>query len=694
MYDVHMYMLLWKPFHLHTCEYVLYRVLHFKGCGGREPFFIYVASTWVSRGFVMAGLDWIVQEQIFASSRESTLPKQVWETGWFKQIFAQGSNETVDRLTKKPRLEALKPEGQQEYVTPTPSVTIAKPVSFVKQRLLLARLIKTEDTIRHGALRKLRLVILEDVEQCGLGKTLKQHAGNFSDESTLHDTFNSVFVNKATATLVKRANFLWAFQAWCNESGIASVFHAEEADVCSYLEGMRDSGRGATVGKQFLQSLTFIYHMTDADKSKLAAIMSMRVRGIADGMLALKPPLKQAVPFTTDVVYKLESLMFHLQEDHLKVICGHILFCTYSCARFGDTVYLDGLNLTSTTNLWLVEAMSKRYKMGNSEKKRQFLPLVALGKGLHERPWAVPWFQARAACGLEQMVITMPAWSDATEKWIDRPMTTGEGITFLRELIGLTGMWDEAYQFTCHSAKATVLSWMAKSNQMDFNSRRLLGHHMASDASSTLTYSRDEMIRLHAQVHHVLQLIKNAEFDPDLTRVERLGQLIGVDVFDESIIPEGEDEKYEQSDLEDSDLDEDDVEFAQRCEEMEFCTDDSNVHEGFVMHSVSSVVHVLARDGRLMCGRTVGSTYGGIPKTIVVSSLPFCGQCEKGKLERLLAAQPSKPLEDDESFWYHRGGDTESSQQDSSRWNLVSAPSASFYAISEEEEMEEFHHVK
>ena len=88
------------------------------------------------------------------------------------------------------------------------------------------------------------------------------------------------------------------------------------------------------------------------------------------------------------------------------------------------------------------------------------------------------------------------------------------------------------------------------------------------------------------------------------------------------------------------------------------------------------------------------NTYGGIPKTIVVSSLPFCGQCEKGKLERLLAAQPSRPLEDDESFWYLRGGGAESSQQDSSGWNLVSTPSASFHAISEEEEMEEFHHVK
>ena len=658
---------------VHSYHYMSYRVLHIKGCGGREPLFISIASSWIAGVFAMAGLDWIIQEQIFSSSRETALPKQVWETGWFKQIFARGSNETVDRLAKKPRLEALKPEGHDEYVSPAPSVETTKPVSFVKQRLLLARLIKTEDTVRHGALRKLRHIILEDVEQCGLGKTLKQHAGNFSEESTLHSTFNSVFVNKATAPLVKRANLLWAFQSWCNENGISSIFHAEEADVCSYIEGLRDSGRGATVGKQFLQSIAFLYHMTDADKSNLAAIMSMRVRGIADGMLALKRPLKLAIPFTTDVVYKLESLMYHLQDAHLRVICGDILFCAYSCARFGDTVYLDGLSLTSTTNLWLVEAMSKRYKMGNSEKKRQFLPLVALGKGLYEKPWAVPWFQAQAESGLEHIVITMPAWSDAAEKWIDRPMSAGVGITFLRELIGLTGMMTEAQQYTCHSAKATIVSWRAKSNQMDFNSRRLLGHHVASDASSTLTYSRDEMIRLHAQVHHVLQLIRNAEFDPDLSRVERLGQLIGVDTFDDSLIPEGEDEQYEQSDLEDSDLDEGDVELAQRCEELEFCAPDTSVHVGFVMHQTSSIVHVIARDGRLMCGRTVGSTSCGIPKSVVLGSLPLCGQ--------------------DETGGFLMNSDASSSQHESGLLNLVSAPSGSLNAVSDGEDIEGFHDV-
>ena len=159
----------------------------------------------------MAGLQWIAQEQIFTSSRDTGLPKQVWETGWYKQIFAGGTNATVESLAKKPRLEALKPMGQDV------SVETDRPISFVKQRLLLPRLIKTEDAIRHGALRELRHIIIQDTDQCGLGRSLRLHAGNFSEESVLHSTFNSVFVNKATSTLIKRANFLWGFQVWCNE---------------------------------------------------------------------------------------------------------------------------------------------------------------------------------------------------------------------------------------------------------------------------------------------------------------------------------------------------------------------------------------------------------------------------------------------------------------------------------------------
>lgn len=378
--------------------------------------------------------------------------------------------------------------------------------------------------------------------------------------------------------------------------------------------------------------------------------MSMRVRGIADGMQSLKSPLKQAIPFTTDIVYHLEALMYRLEEDHLKVICGHILFCAYSCARFGDTVYLDSLVLSATTNFWLVEAMSKRYKMGNAEKKRQFLPLVALGKGLYAKPWAAPWMEVRKAMDLENASITMPAWSESFQKWIDRPMSTGEAITFLREFIGLSGMSVVASQYTCHS-------WMAKSNQMDFDSRRLLGHHMAADASSTLTYSRDEMVRLQAQVHSVLQLIKNAEFDPDLSRIDRLRQLIGVDDFAEDLIPEGEDEQYDQSDLDESDIEPSEVEEVQRCEEIDDDDMDFEIQPGFVMHATSSIVHVIAADGRLMCGRSVGSAHLTVPKSVVLSSMPFCSQCERAKLDRLTG--PSATLSS-----HNEEGESERAEED------------------------------
>ena len=34
-----------------------------------------------------AGIEWMVQEQILASSRQCSTPKQFWEQGWYQNIF-------------------------------------------------------------------------------------------------------------------------------------------------------------------------------------------------------------------------------------------------------------------------------------------------------------------------------------------------------------------------------------------------------------------------------------------------------------------------------------------------------------------------------------------------------------------------------------------------------------------------------
>ena len=242
---------------------------------------------------------------------------------------------------------------------------------------------------------------------------------------------------------------------------ILSISHLQESELYQFLCNLKSSGRGATVGKQVL-SIKSIFHMADADKQQLSGLMTTRVKGVADSMMASKPQLKQATPLTTDIVFGLANLMFCLRSSscsHLwTVICGHLLFCIYSCARFGDTVFLSDLEINNDGDLWLIESFSKKYKMGISEKQSRFLPLVALGRGLFNGgSWGCKWFEARANANLPSGV-TMPGLLESGQRWLSRPMATGDAVTFLRRgYITMRGFGSTAHLYTCHSAKQFFL---------------------------------------------------------------------------------------------------------------------------------------------------------------------------------------------------------------------------------------------
>ena len=261
----------------------------------------------------MANIENIVQHEIVASARVLDKPRQFWEQGWLGQIFGQTSqnNPVIEALTKRSRLEKLAPEGETEYV---PASTSSKPVDYVRQRLVLARLIQTDDVVRHGALRKMCEIVIQDLGVTGLGRSLRDHSNKLSTESVLQTTFENVFTNKSTGTLAKRAGHLWELQMWCSEIGVDSIFHLGEADVYQFLSDLKMSGCGTSVGKQMLQAINFIFHMTDADKQQLSGLMTSRVKGVADSMMACKPQLKQGFSLTSDIVYGLEALMFRLKS--------------------------------------------------------------------------------------------------------------------------------------------------------------------------------------------------------------------------------------------------------------------------------------------------------------------------------------------------------------------------------------------
>jgi len=87
-----------------------------------------------------------------------------------------------------------------------------------------------------------------------------------------------------------------------------------------------------------------------------------------------------------------------------------------------------------------------------------------------------------------------------------------------RHLLGKSDGQVEAY--ATHSAKATLLSWLAKAG-VNENTRRMLGYHAVAGDRSMLENSRDAVTDPMREVCRVLGLIRAKTFNPDVTRSGR-----------------------------------------------------------------------------------------------------------------------------------------------------------------------------
>ena len=93
--------------------------------------------------------------------------------------------------------------------------------------------------------------------------------------------------------------------------------------------------------------------------------------------------------------------------------------------------------------------------------------------------WADCWLKALKAEKLLGGNTIMPALSDVTGQWLDRRMTSSEGIFWLRELMVNAGVPHESvWGYTTHSLKATALHWAIHSGIFTMDERRVMGHHV------------------------------------------------------------------------------------------------------------------------------------------------------------------------------------------------------------------------
>ena len=149
------------------------------------------------------------------------------------------------------------------------------------------------------------------------------------------------------------------------------------------------------------------------DGADQAALVSGRVRGVVNSMFATKRKLLQAPPIPADYVYRMERFLRTSSDSRLKTMVGFLLFCVYSCARFGDAAKGDPGALdfqeSTSSDLTLIEIALSQYKTATGERKAILLPLIALGCGLDSFSRGMAWKEARRQSGADAMKFLMCA---------------------------------------------------------------------------------------------------------------------------------------------------------------------------------------------------------------------------------------------------------------------------------------------
>lgn len=353
--------------------------------------------------------------------------------------------------------------------------------------------------------------------------------------------------------------------------------------------------------------------------------LSTRSLGAARVMTKEKRSLRQAPPLSTDHVYLLEKCVANSEVGSVGVAFGgFVLFCLFASGRFTDTARIRELSMERCEEVSLLKSLAYEYKGSTiSERRNKALPHQALAIGLHDRSWGVRWMETRKYLKMEQYNFLMPAISHRSGGFINRRMTSSEGIDHLQDLLSQSGLSErDARKYTTHSLKRTILHWASCSKLFTYEERQCLGHHVGTK-KSMLAYSVEEMTRLQGKVYRMLYLIREGLFDPNLSGAARIHQ-DNLDIMGDGsmgeVMDEKEDTDEEPSSSDDSDLENFDKDIHVELPVMEQIEEESKhptekdvlpdrCKPDCVRHTLSGIIHVGSIDFKLLCGRPLSHNY-------------------------------------------------------------------------------------
>ena len=320
---------------------------------------------------------------------------------------------------------------------------------------------------------RFKYMVLFDLEASQLGMSLANLAERALDEDLLRKSFADAFRTNATGTLTKRRGALMRFFSRAMRTNIESPFMASEQDIYAFLQTFRHGCGGPTSATHFIQALRFLHSIVVFRHMPLEDVISARVRGAARDMYLEKEPLQQKEQLTLPMVRALEEFCCKA-SDFESVVCGQLLFCVHSAARWSDAQHIKKLEVQRSEKeiLLIADGLTSKTTL-SQEAKTRFLPYMAIGSGV-KFPWGDAWLSARENLGLTFGTFALPSWSESAGKWASTKMSAAEASGWLREFLLKSG-FDESESFarSSHSCKATLTTWTSRCPVVRFSASTL-----------------------------------------------------------------------------------------------------------------------------------------------------------------------------------------------------------------------------
>ena len=450
--------------------------------------------------------------------------------GWEQTQFEQFLSKRPRSLIRAPDWVDMPSSG------PSSSDMIPKPVRLnkfnAKRQMSELSWVASENKSLNLALQCWKVIILDSTSSTDLGQLLMQCIEHGRSDDYVWQVISDTFCQKSTATLKTRAASLLAFGRWKRSMSFGfsgGIFPISEDQAYQYSCELRSMKAAPSKGRRFVEALGFSKGLIGAKVDEI--LSSARVKGAASGT-ASSPP-KKKTPLTVDQLVLLERItMFGQGQD--AVFAGYMCFITHCRLRWSDGQHcIQEPTLDLHGDRGFIEAALYHHKTARKRRSHvlRLLPVAGVIPGLSGQNWAEHWLHKRAEMNLKGSLKQpmMPA-PTVEGQWTQNPLTSSEANVWLRELLG---PWNKGplTSLATHSAKATLLSWMAKAN-VEISLRRLAGYHVIPGDKSALEYSRDAAAPVLRQVEALFIAIRSECFNPDLPRSQRWS---GVSSLDEAV---------------------------------------------------------------------------------------------------------------------------------------------------------------